>query len=305
MIEKPHIEIIDKTFEKVLIKEEKLEKLCQGAIWGEGPLWIEEQQQLIWSDIPNNRILSWSKATGMTVWKDRVNFTNGRYRCLNGKIVHCSHGGRSLLISDIHGNEFETLVNEYHGRKLNSPNDVIVKSDGSIWFTDPPYGILSDDEGYKADSELIKNYVFRFDPKHNTLDIVTDLIEEPNGLAFSVDESVLYISDTSCVLREDGTGNHHIMKFDVVQERSLKNPEIFAEITPGISDGFRVDINDWVYTSSKDSIQVYHQDGHLLGKIIVPEEISNCTFGGSEKNELFITATTSLYRIKLNTQGLQ
>jgi gluconolactonase len=298
-------EVFDDRFNQVLMGVEEVEHLCTGAQWSEGPLWIEEYNSVIWSDIPNNRILSWSESEGMQVWKENVEFTNGRYRHQDNYIVHCSHGKRAIEKSDIDGSKFEVLVDNYQGRKLNSPNDVVVKSDGTIWFTDPPYGILSDAEGHKADSELVKNYVFRYDPEKKTLDVVTDLIEEPNGLAFSSDEKILYVSDTSCVLRTDGSGNHHIMKFDVVDGRSLINPRLFAEVSPGVSDGFRLDSNNWIYTSSEDSIQVFHSDGTLLGKIKVPEKIGNCTFGGPDRDFLYIAASTSLYRIHLNTRGLQ
>lgn len=298
------IDIYDQRLEPV-VAGAQLTQLCTGAKWSEGPLWIEEYDSVIWSDIPNNRILSWSANDGMQVWKDQANFTNGRYRHPQGYIVHCSHGGRSIEKSDIDGQQFQTLVGHYQGRRLNSPNDVVVKSDGTIWFTDPPYGILSDEEGYKAESELNDNYVFRFDPETEVLDIVTDLVEEPNGLAFSPDESVLYVSDTSAALKTDGTGNHHIMAFDVVGGRTLAAPRLFAEVSPGLSDGFRLDNQGWIYTSSEDSIQVYHSDGTLLGKIHVPEMIANCTFGGQQRDVLYIVASTSLYQIQLNTQGIQ
>ncbi len=180
-----------------------------------------------------------------------------------------------------------------------------MKSDGTIWFTDPPYGILSNEEGFEAESELQDNYVFRFDPKTKALDIVSDFIEEPNGLAFSPDETLLYVSDTSAALTDDGTGNHHIVAFDVVEDKTLFNPRVFAEISPGLSDGFRLDKQGWIYTSSEDSIQIFHTDGTLLGKIHVPEMIANCTFGGTNRDVLYIVASTSLYQIKLNTQGIQ
>lgn len=299
------IEIYDERLHQVLSPETEVTKLVTGAQWSEGPLWIEESDSVIWSDIPNNRVLSWSESAGLNEWKAPANFTNGRYRDLEGNVIHCSHGGRCIQKSNIDGTQFETLVDNYQGKKLNSPNDVIVKSDGTIWFSDPPYGILSDDEGFKAESELGDNYVFRFDPATKALDIVTDFVEEPNGLAFSADESLLYVSDTSDALSEDGSGNHHIVCFDVIDNRTLANPRIFAVVEPGLPDGFRLDENDWVYTSSEDSIQVYHSDGTLLGKIFVPEKVGNCTFGGKNRDTLYIAASTSLYGVKLKTKGLQ
>ncbi|OYO32613.1 SMP-30/gluconolactonase/LRE family protein [Janthinobacterium sp. PC23-8] len=281
-----------------------LEKLCTGAIWGEGPVWMPELGAIVWSDIPNNRMLRWSAQQGMSVFRAPSNFTNGNYRDAQGRLVSCSHGGRCIERTEADGT-VTVLVERYQGKRLNSPNDLVVKSDGTIWFTDPPYGILSNHEGYQAPSELGDNYVFRFDPASATLDIVSALLEEPNGLAFSPDESLLYVADTSAALRSDGGGNHHIMVFDVVAGRTLGNPRLFAEVNPGLADGFRLDAHGCIYTSSADSIQVYHPDGTLLGKIHVPEKIANCTFGGPLRDELYIAASTSLYRIRLNTSGLQ
>jgi gluconolactonase len=199
----------------------------------------------------------------------------------------------------------EVLVTHYQGRRLNSPNDVVVKRDGTIWFTDPPYGIVSNHEGHQAESELGDNYVFRLDPSSGALDVVSTFVEEPNGLAFSPDESVLYVSDTSAALRTDGGGHHHIVAFDVIAGRTLANPRIFAVVSPGLSDGFRIDTRGWLYTSSTDSVQVYHPDGARLAAIPVPEKVGNLTFGGAQRDELYICATTSLYRIRLNARGIQ
>ena len=199
----------------------------------------------------------------------------------------------------------EIVVDSYQGRRFNSPNDIVVKRDGTIWFTDPPYGIVSDYEGHRAESQLQDNYVFRFDPTTGGIDIVSDFVEEPNGLAFSPDESVLYVSDTSAALRRDGSGHHHIVAFDVLDGRTLARPRVFAVVEPGLSDGFRVDTRGWVYTSSADSVQIYHPDGTRLAKIPVPEKVGNLTFGGPQRDELYIAASTSLYRIRLNAQGVQ
>lgn len=297
-------EIHDRRMETLILPGSRLERLCTGAAWSEGPVWMAEQDCVLWSDIPNNRILRWSAADGMTVFRSPANFSNGHYRDLDGRLVSCSHGGRCIERTE-HDGSVTVLVGQYRGKRLNSPNDLVVKSDGTIWFTDPPYGILSNREGYAAPSELGDNYVFRYDPATATLDIVSDLPEEPNGLAFSPDESLLYVADTSAALRTDGGGNHHILVFDVVDGRSLANGRIFAEVSPGLADGFRVDINGWIYTSSADSIQVYHPDGTRLGRIPVPEKIANCTFGGPARDELYIAASSSLYRIRLNTRGLQ
>ena len=284
-----------------------LERLCTGAQWGEGPVWLHEDASVLWSDIPNNRILRWNEADGMTVWRDNAEFTNGHVREQDGSILHCSHGLRAIVRTrfgaGLSNPLDEIVVDRYMGKRLNSPNDVVVKRDGTIWFSDPPYGIVSDREGHRAESELGDNYVFRFDPRTRELTIATDFVEEPNGLAFSPDETVLYVSDTSAALRSDGGGHHHIVAFDVVDGCTLHHPRIAAVVTPGLADGFRVDENGWIFTSSADSVQVYHPDGTRLARIGVPEKVANLTFGGANGNVLYICASSSLYRIRLNTRG--
>jgi gluconolactonase len=301
------VEVLDPRFAPVAHLAGTLERLCTGAIWSEGPVWMPGTQQLLWSDIPNNRMLSWHAEQSMSVWREGVEFTNGHVLEADGSLLHCSHGQRSLTRTrfDAQGRvaSDEVVVSHYQGRRLNSPNDVVVKRDGTIWFTDPPYGILSDYEGHKAESELGDCYVFRFDPRSGSLRVVSDWVEEPNGLAFSPDESVLYVSDTSAALRTDGSGHHHIVAFDVVDGQDLANPRVFAVVNPGVSDGFRLDVHGFVYTSSQDSVQVYHPDGTRIGRIGVPEKVGNVVFGGPLGNELFICASTSLYRARLNTRG--
>jgi gluconolactonase len=292
----------DSRFEGLLLPDSRLRRLWTGAIWSEGPVYFEEDESVIWSDIPNNRLLRWSQSEGGRVWRAPANFENGHYRDQEGRLVSCEHGRRCISRTERDGS-VTILVDHYNGMRLNSPNDLVVKSDGTIWFTDPPYGILSDREGYKAPSELGDNYVFRFDPADNSLEVVTDRIEEPNGLAFSPDESLLYVADTSWAFNP--CGNHHIMVFEVRNERTLGSGSLFAEIEPGLADGFRVDASGNVFTSSGDSVQVYAPDGARLGKILVPEIVGNVTFGGRTKQTLFIAASSSLYAIDLNTRGLQ
>lgn len=288
---------------------ETLERLASGATWSEGPVWMHEDGSVLWSDIPANRMLRWHQRDGTSVWREQVEFTNGHTREADGSLLHCSHGQRALVRTRFGASLSETtdevLVSHYQGRRLNSPNDVVVKRDGTIWFTDPPYGIASNHEGHQAESELGDNYVFRFDPASGALDVVSSFVEEPNGLAFSPDESVLYVSDTSAALRADGGGHHHIVAFDVIAGRTLANPRIFAVVSPGLSDGFRIDARGWLYTSSADSVQVYHPDGTRLALIPVPEKVGNLTFGGAQRDELYICASTSLYRIRLNARGIQ
>lgn len=301
------VEILDPRFAAVAHGASPLQQLASGAVWSEGPVWLPRTAELLWSDIPNNRMLCWHAERGLSVWREAVEFTNGHVLEADGSLLHCSHGQRAVVRTrfDSAGRAVsdETVVSHYQGRRLNSPNDIVVKRDGSIWFTDPPYGILSDREGHRADSELGDCYVFRFDPATGALRIVSDWVEEPNGLAFSPDESVLYVSDTSAAVRTDGSGHHHIVAFDVVGGQDLARPRVFAVVSPGLSDGFRVDIHGFVYTSSEDSVQVYHPDGTRIGRIPVPEKVGNLVFGGPQGNELFICASSSLYRLTLNTRG--
>ena len=303
------IEVLDPRFAPVAKGAGALEKLCTGAIWSEGPVWMQEDGSVLWSDIPNNRMLRWSEADGMAVWRDAVEFTNGHTREADGSLLHCSHGLRAIVRTrfdaGLSNPSDEIVVDRYQGKRLNSPNDVVVKSDGSIWFSDPPYGIVSDREGHQAESELGDCYLFRFDPATGELRVVSDFVEEPNGLAFSPDESLLYVSDTSAALRSDDSGHHHIVAFDVVDGQELNNPRVFAVIEPGLPDGFRIDKHGFVYTSSEDSVQIYHPDGKRIGRIAVPEKIGNLTFGGTARDQLFIAASTSIYRIRLNTAGVQ
>ncbi len=296
-------EIYDERFNALIKADATLEKLYTGSIWAEGPCYFSEGDYLVWSDIPNNRMLRWSEADGVSVFRQPSNYTNGHYRDLEGRLISCEHGGRRVSRTEADGSVV-AVVDNFEGKKLNSPNDVVVKSDGTIWFSDPPYGILpGTKEGYEADMEYGGCYVFRYDPASDELSVVATDFDKPNGLAFSPDEQRLYISDTGISHKPDG--NHHIRVFDVVDGKTLANGRVFAVIEPGASDGFRFDENAYLYTSAGDGIHVFAEDGVLLGKILVPEVIANCTFGGQNKDRLFITATTSLYAIYLNTKGVQ
>ncbi len=303
------IEVIDPRIEPV-VRGARLERLCTGAIWGEGPVWMYEDDAVLWSDIPNNRMLRWSPQDGMTIWRSDVEFTNGHVRDLNGDLLHCSHGLRAIVRTRKGPNGIcaqspdEIVVDRYQGRRLNSPNDLVVRSDGTIWFTDPPYGILSDREGYRSEREQPANHVFCFDPASGMLHAATVDVEEPNGLAFSPDESILYVSDTSAACRQDGSGHHCILAFDVRGMR-LSGMRRIADIRPGLADGFRLDAQGWIYTSSEDAVQILSPDGFLLGRIPVPEKVGNLTFGGPGRNVLYVVASTSLYSITLATRGVQ
>jgi gluconolactonase len=291
------VEVFDDRVLEIVAGDARVEQVATGCEWTEGPVWLPEGA-VLFSDIPNNRICRWSEDNGLTVFRDNAEFTNGHMLDLDGRLVSCSHGHRRIERTEPDGT-VTSLVTHYQGRRLNSPNDLVIKSDGTIWFTDPPYGIASDREGHAAESEIGCNYVFRLEPDTGALTAVTDTVDEPNGLAFSPDESILYVADTSAALRQDGGGNHHIMAFDVVANRALDNPRVFAVVEPGLADGFRVMADGTVLTSAGDGVHVLAPSGELLGKIRVPEVVSNCCLGGPDGHTLFITASTSLYRIEL------
>ena len=294
-------EIFDDRFRDLLLPDSRLEKLWTGGRWVEGPAYY--RGGVVWSDIPNNRMLRWTETGGATTFREPANYTNGNTVDLQGRLVTCEHGGRRVSRTEDDGT-IVTVVDNYEGKRLNSPNDVVVKSDGTIWFTDPPYGILPGTvEGYEAESEIGACYVYRYDPESDALTaVVTDMVK-PNGLAFSPDEQRLYVADTGA--SHDPEYPRHIRVFDVVDGKSLSEGRTFVDIEPGMPDGFRFDHNGYLFTSSEDSIQVYTEAGEHLGKFLVPERIANCTFGGPENNRLFITASTSLYAIYLNTRGAQ
>ena len=298
------IDVFDSRFAPVVAHRPALEKLATGAIWSEGPVWIAEDDSVLWSDIPNDRMLRWSARDGMRVWRDKVEFTNGHTRDHDGTLLHCSHGLRAVFRTAIDGSGQRTVVDKWEGKRFNAPNDIVVKSDGTIWFTDPPYGLIIPEEGHGGESEIGDCFVFRFDPRSGAIDPVTALPEHPNGLAFSPDESVLYVSDTSGALPQYGS-NHCIWAFDVVGGRTLANGRVFAQVSPGVPDGFRVDVNGLLYTSALDGVHVYEPGGARIGRIAVPEKVGNVTFGGPQRDTLYIAASTSLYRISLRTRGLQ
>ena len=290
-------EVYDDRFARMLPEGAKLNRHCTGMEWSEGPVYISDDDYVLWSDIPNDRIMRWSDADGCSVFRQPANYTNGHYRDREGRLVSCQHGSRSISRTE-HDGTIVTLVDNYEGKRFNSPNDLVVKSDGTIWFTDPPYGILSDREGHKSESELDACYVFRFDPESNDLEIVGDDFDRPNGICFSPDESVLYVADSG--------EPRHVRAFDVIDGRRLVNSRVFAVVRPGLADGFRVDVDGNLFTSAWDGIQVYSPEAELLGKILVPEQrTANCTFGGPDKSRLFIAADKSLYSIELNARGAQ
>ncbi len=276
-----------------------LEKLFEGTVWAEGPAWIPATQTVRWSDIPNNRILEFTPATARTrEYATAVEYTNGRTLDRDGSVVQCSHGRRR--VERDHDGVVTGIVDSFGGHRLNSPNDVVVAGDGTVWFTDPPYGILPGTiEGHEGEQEYGGCYVFRFDPGTEELTPVVTCLVHPNGLAFSPDESLLYVADTA----GPGLGVPFRIAVYPVDGGSCGEGRTFVELEDNAaSDGFRVDVEGRVWTSAGSSVRVYSPDGDLLTAVDVPERVSNLCFGGADGRDLYITATTSLYRLRTSTQ---
>lgn len=294
-------EVIDKRFSRSIIPTAHLDTLYRDCRWAEGAAWFPAARSLVWSDAPNNRMLRLDEASGsVSVFRNPSNHSNGNTVDRQGRLVTCEHGTRRVSRTEIDGT-VTTIADSYRGKRLNSPNDVVVKSDGSIWFTDPTYGIDTDYEGHKSESEQAGSFVFRVDPDNGDIDIVTDDFVQPNGLAFSPDERQLYIVDTGRTHRDDGPA--HIRRFEVSLEGKLRDQGVFADCTQGLFDGFRFDTDGRIWTSAADGVHCYHPDGTLIGKILVPEIVANVCFGGAKRNYLYICGTTSLYGVRLASNG--
>ncbi len=295
-------EYYDKRFYDLTVPIAEVEELYSGCRWAEGPVWFNEHSSLVWSDIPNQRLLRWIEGEGVSVFRDQSNFANGNTRDRQGRLVSCEHGTRRVTRTEADGT-ISVIADSFGGKKLNSPNDVVVKSDGTIWFTDPNYGIMSDYEGFKADMEQDGCFVYCINPETGDIKIVADDFAKPNGLAFSADEKTLYIADSG--RSHDPDGPHHIRAFDVGADNTLSNGRVFCEVDPGVPDGFRVDINENLWTSCGDGVLCFAPDGTKLGKIKIPQMVANITFGGPKRNRLFIAATKSLYAVYVATTGAQ
>jgi gluconolactonase len=299
--------VIEPGFRNLIARNQRLHKLWSGAAWAEGPVWFRDGDYLLFSDIPNNRIMRFvPDHTGLqgtiSVFRQPSNNTNGHTRDLEGRLVSCEHGGRRVSRTEYDGT-VTVLADRFEGKRLNSPNDVVVKADGTIWFTDPPYGILSDLEGWQGEQEYGGCFVFRLDPRSGALSVAADDFVKPNGLAFSPDEKTLYIADTGA--SHDADGPRHIRAFAVADDGRLSNGRVFATCDAGLFDGFRVDTAGRIWSSAADGVHCFAPDGTLLGKILVPEVVANVCFGGLKKNRLYICGTTSLYAVLTHVNGAQ
>lgn len=295
------LDYVDKRFYDLTIPNAWLEKHYDGCRWAEGPVWFGDGNYLVWSDIPNRRMLRWIEGGGVGVFRADSNYSNGNTRDLEGRLLTCEHGTRRVTRTEPDGS-ITVLADGYSGKRLNSPNDVVVKSDGTVWFTDPPYGILSDYEGFKSEQEQDGCFVYRLDPAGGGLMVVVNDMQKPNGLAFSPDETLLYVAESGA--SHDPSCPTHIRVYPV-ENSGLGSGRVFADISPGLPDGFRVDIYGNVWTSAGDGVHCFDPAGNLLGKIRIPEVVANLTFGGPRRNRLFITATTSLYSVYVATSGAQ
>lgn len=293
--------IEDERMTGIVQLQSSLQRLSSAAVWGEGPLYWAEDDSVIWSDAHGDRLLRWSKQQELTVLRQPSHYQNGNARDLEGRIVACSSGDRAIVRQE-HDGTWRILVDRYQDKRLNSPNDLKVKRDGTIWFTDPPFGLTQPDQGYGGEQEQPGSYVYRFDPQTDEIDPVIYDMMRPNGLTFSPGEDLLYVSDSAAF--EILLGPHHVRVYDVVGSRSVENSRIFTNVEPGEPDGLGVDAEGNVFVCAADGVQVYAPDSTRLGKILTPEICSNLTFGGPFGNCLFITAGQSLYAIQLCTHGV-
>ena len=297
-------EILDPVFEDCIIGHAKIERLWSGGRWVEGPAYFPAGRYLIWSDIPNNRMMRWDETDGsVSVFRDPSNNSNGHTVDQQGRLISCEHLSRRVIRTEFDGT-LKVIADRYRGDRLNSPNDVVVKSDGSVWFTDPSYGIIMDYEGARAESEIGACNVYRWDPESQEIESMATDYVKPNGLAFSPDETALFITDTGGTHEADGP--RHMRRHSIGADgKTLGAGEVFAISTAGFFDGFRIDTGNRIWTSAMDGVHCYDSAGTLIGKILIPEIVSNVCFGGLKENRLFITATTSLYAIYLNVNGFR
>ena len=299
----PAIRALDPAFKRLHLPLTSVERLWTGSRWGEGPVWLGDTRCLLWSDIPNNRVLRWDEETGnVSIFRKPSGNANGHTRDRQGRIVACEHGGRRVIRHEYDGS-ITVIADHYQGKRLNSPNDVVVTSDGSIWFTDPPFGILSFYEGEKTTPELPHTNVYRVDGQTGAITLVADDVDHPNGLAFSPDESILYVVESRSEPR-------NILAYDV-KGATLANRRVFIRGEPGETpDGFRVDVDGNLWCGwgmggpGLDGVKVFNAAGAPIGFIDLPERCANVCFGGRYRNRLFMAAAHSLYALYVNTQGV-
>jgi gluconolactonase len=289
-------EILDARFAGMVLPNALLQLLAEGFAWLEGPVWFADHEVLLFSDIPNDRIMRWTEA-GVSVFRSPSHFSNGQTRDRQGRLITCSHRHRNITRTELDGS-ISVLADRFEGKRLNSPNDVVVKSDGSIWFTDPHYGINTDYEGGKQDAEL-PALVYRLDAGGG-LEIVADDFEGPNGLCFSPDETLLYICESG---KQFAEAPRRFIRVFEVEGKSLGAGRVFHKVEPGFADGICVDEAGNIWSSAGDGVHCISPDGVLLGKILVPYSVSNLTFGGRNRSRLFICAGERLYAIYTNTRG--
>ena len=294
--------VLDDRFRALAMGNVHVEKLFTGCRWAEGPAWFAAGRYLVWSDIPNNRMMRWDETDGsVSVFRQPADNANGNTVDREGRLVTCHHRARCVTRTE-HDGSVTVIASHYQGKRLNAPNDAVVKSDGSVWFTDPSYGIDSDYEGDAALSEIGACHVYRWDPATGAVAAVATDFVKPNGLAFAPDEQRLYIADTG--FSHGPQFPRHIRVFDVGADgQNLSGGAVFADSVIGMFDGLRVDRLGNVWTSSGDGVRCYAADGVLLGIVKIPEVVANCCFGGAKRNRLFICGTTSLYSVYLNTRG--
>ena len=294
----PAVRVLDERFRHYVLPLAKLERLATGCRWAEGPVWFGDHRTLVWSDIPNDRMLRWDAANEMlSVFRQPSNYANGNTRDQQGRLVTCEHGGRRVTRTE-HDGTITVLAGSYQGKRLNAPNDVVVAADGAVWFSDPVFGILGDYEGYRAEPEL-PTYLYRLDPD-GRLDAAAEL-RSPNGLAFSPDESVLYVVESLAV------PHRRIVVYDV-RDGSLGEQRPFIDCGDGTPDGLRIDEDGnlwcgWGGGDGLDGIRVFAPDATPIGHINLPERCANLAFGGRARNRLFLAAHSSLYALYVNVRG--
>src|SRR5919106_2006851 len=299
----PAIQVLDPRFAKYRLGNAAVERLATGFRWAEGPVWFGDGRFLLWSDIPNNLIMRWLEETGeVSVFRSPSQYSNGHTRDKQGRRISCEHDSRRVTRTEYDGN-ITILMDHFQGKPLNAPNDVVVKADGSIWFTDPGYGILFNYEGHRAPLEL-PAVVYRLDATTGEATVVVDDMSKPNGLCFSPDESLLYVVDS-------GSTPRVIRVYDVVGGTRLANGRLFVDMSPGTSDGIRCDVdgNLWAAAGnggdSFDGVHIFTPDGDRIGQILLPEKCANICFGGAKRNRLFMAASQSIYAVYVETQGTQ